>query len=221
MFQKYILKDFKGDIQAVTMIFLSRILDLDELGQCSEQEFREDNVRIRADLIAAFSLARSQLNVMSIVPSISATITSMETYELFHQGWAQNRTALHSAVLSCPALAEYRWMFLPEEGCIELIDAVNGLRELIEVVGDSENLFYMYKPQCHQTLTNANEHMEGDGHDMGGIELSYTRCLASLESYAAFRDGAAASHASIVAAVRNQRVFAPFLGDLQPVMLVV
>jgi hypothetical protein len=208
-------------IDVLILALLNSILNLDMLIQDSEVEFIASVNRHRVVLIQAFPPLRSQIDVTSLIPSFSAMISSMRTYELFHQGWEQCRDALHSAVLSCPALAEYHWMFLAEEGCIELIDAANALGDLLEVVGDGENsedLFAMHKPQCHQTFTDAYECMEDDGHDMRGIELSYTGCLDSLESYAAFRAGAAASHAGIVAAILNQRVFAPFLGDLQPVM---
>jgi hypothetical protein len=203
------------------LLFLNAILDLDLLIQDSEVEFIASVGRRRIDIIQMFPQVQARINVTSIIRPLAGMITSMETYQQFHQGWEQCRDALHSAVLNCPALMEYRLMFLPDEGCIAMIDAVNGMIELVQVVGNSEDLFDRYKLQCLQNLTGAYDRMEDDGHDMRVIELSYTRCLASLESYAAFIEGAVASHAGIVAAVRNLQVFAPFLRDLQPVMLVV
>lgn len=195
--------------------FLDAILDLDTLVQLTELVYQESFADHRAALIAALSQARVQFDARGFIPPLATMISSMQTFDQFQQGWDMNRTALHAAVMACPALADYHWMFLPDDCCMEFIDAANALSELITVVFDDEGLFVECSPQCIETLTDAYDHMTDDGHDMGGLEPSYRRCLACLASYNTFRADAVASHAGMVAAVRNQRVFAPFLEELQ------
>jgi hypothetical protein len=191
------------------------IVFLNYFGNVGERQFDEEVLPYKRELIrcyAAFVKFGSQMK--DVTPAFAAMFSSLSSLERFRREYSRNHPALFRAMLNCPVFQPFRAMLLHDEGWRALCDAINGMKQLHDMMPlvNPEAYFALYSHRRINDFQRAVDELLDDGHSIDDIQRSLTMCTNSLQSYERFTEQYAASHAAIVSAVMN--IHLPFVPNL-------